>query len=85
LERQLAQGRLPTYLILISINYLLIDIILFLPFWHLLDDFYLFIFHFGNKNKNFLKFLQLRWGKNMLSNFALLKHTTPPSSKSGSE
>jgi hypothetical protein len=87
LERQLAQGRLPTYLILISVNYLFIDMILFLPFWHLLDDLNLnfYFFHFGNKKKIKKKFKQLRWGKKMLSNFALLKHTTPPSSKSGSE
>jgi hypothetical protein len=30
-----------------------------LPFWHLLDTY----IYFGNRNKNILKFLELRWEK----------------------
>jgi hypothetical protein len=42
---KLAQGRLPTYTNL-NLCKLLIDFILFLPFWHLLDVFILFLFFF---------------------------------------
>ncbi len=34
-------------------------VVLPLPFWHLLDTY----IYFGNRNKNILKFLELRWGK----------------------
>jgi hypothetical protein len=56
-----------------------------LPFQHLLHNFFFFhFFHFGSKNKNILKFIQLRWLKRMPSNFALFGHsTTTPSFRAG--
>ncbi len=56
-----------------------------LPFWHLLDNFFLFL-HLGSKTKNLFKFLQLKWEeKNPNNYFALVRHTTPPSFRVGSQ